>query len=651
MRSKKPSQDQRKKYLSFLLAICLLGNSIGGQVAFAASTLFDEYQSPILNNEVYKPILPSKTTTSITPSNIEVTAFDNVQLDSPLPNIFYQYETYVIKGRVTQNPNNATELFAFLNYTDTNNQESFINFGSPIVNNTFTIPLRFPQTGNYKLGIILGNNGKSKIREIHVDPLKAESKGTAKTTGIQNRIYLSYDEDKDTTSVTWKRTRDDWYKITFQQDEKTISYIVRQNTNTIPLKYSDFRLFKPGSATITLSTKTPGNTGTWTNGIKQKVQITYHGFRTIEKTDISISNKSSSILKTKSSIIIQGTALENLQGTALITRPNGTVEGSKISSSDIIQKGNIFTFNYNTKENGTYIIEINNEGGGAAINLPFYATTATPLIPDFQDMANDFSPLQRNVNLAKDRQSMLNMINAIRTGIGLSSVKLDANLNTLAQNHSVDMENRHFFGHINPSGEAPEDRRKKAHYASEVGENLANAQTLFSSMQGLLRSPIHRKNILNPVWTRVGIGIVKSSDGTLKITQEFSGDPLAEDSLITLKNNILTSFNNQRTSQGNKPLTESAALLQVANSWSQKLAKLDTFGLKTDDGSSLSQMVQAANIQSSTQMFIFSTNSVQDVASRIFTESEADNGSWQRIGIGLGATKLGELKITILLSK
>jgi uncharacterized protein YkwD len=54
-----------------------------------------------------------------------------------------------------------------------------------------------------------------------------------------------------------------------------------------------------------------------------------------------------------------------------------------------------------------------------------------------------------------------------------------------------------------------------------AGENLALAQTLHIAHNGLMHSPGHRANILNPVYKRVGIGIVEGGMHGLMISQEF----------------------------------------------------------------------------------------------------------------------------------
>jgi uncharacterized protein YkwD len=54
-----------------------------------------------------------------------------------------------------------------------------------------------------------------------------------------------------------------------------------------------------------------------------------------------------------------------------------------------------------------------------------------------------------------------------------------------------------------------------------AGENLALAPTLEIAHRGLMNSPGHRANILNPDFGRVGIGIMDGGMRGLMVSQEF----------------------------------------------------------------------------------------------------------------------------------
>jgi uncharacterized protein YkwD len=117
---------------------------------------------------------------------------------------------------------------------------------------------------------------------------------------------------------------------------------------------------------------------------------------------------------------------------------------------------------------------------------------------------------------------MLQLVNEERTKRGLSPVKADPELTLVARAHSTDMFARGYFSHYSPEKTDPFDRMKKARVKFlTAGENLALGRTLKICHEGLMNSPGHRANILNPSFGRLGIGIMDGGIYGLMISQEF----------------------------------------------------------------------------------------------------------------------------------
>jgi len=119
-------------------------------------------------------------------------------------------------------------------------------------------------------------------------------------------------------------------------------------------------------------------------------------------------------------------------------------------------------------------------------------------------------------------QQMLEMINHERTSRGIKPLVLDPELTPVARAHSADMFARGYFSHYTPEGEDPFGRMKDAGIKYRTaGENLALAPTLEIAHTGLMNSPGHRANILNPNFGRVGIGILSGGRRGIMVSQEF----------------------------------------------------------------------------------------------------------------------------------
>jgi uncharacterized protein YkwD len=106
--------------------------------------------------------------------------------------------------------------------------------------------------------------------------------------------------------------------------------------------------------------------------------------------------------------------------------------------------------------------------------------------------------------------SFVRLMNAHRVSLGLSPLVWDSRAAAVAQAHSRDMFNRHYFSHTSLDGRSTWDRlAERGITYSQAGENLAWGQDTGSAvLTGWLGSPGHRANIENGSYTRHGVGKV-----------------------------------------------------------------------------------------------------------------------------------------------
>jgi hypothetical protein len=128
------------------------------------------------------------------------------------------------------------------------------------------------------------------------------------------------------------------------------------------------------------------------------------------------------------------------------------------------------------KETGVYILEINNEGGQAIVNMPIYVGDLKPLLPDFVDLAPKILDLNAlaQPGLLNDRKGLvLSLINTVRKKFGADAIYEDPALSSLAQSYSSIQIQQNFVGHIDKQGNSPGKRAELAGIFEGVGENLA----------------------------------------------------------------------------------------------------------------------------------------------------------------------------------
>lgn len=120
-------------------------------------------------------------------------------------------------------------------------------------------------------------------------------------------------------------------------------------------------------------------------------------------------------------------------------------------------------------------------------------------------------------------ETMLAFVNREREANGLAPVEMSGSLRRLARSHSQDMLARGYFSHYTPDGLSPFDRMNAADIEyTYAGENLALAPSTELAMQGLMDSPGHRANILNPNFNKIGIGAIDAGIYGIMFSQEFS---------------------------------------------------------------------------------------------------------------------------------
>lgn len=121
-------------------------------------------------------------------------------------------------------------------------------------------------------------------------------------------------------------------------------------------------------------------------------------------------------------------------------------------------------------------------------------------------------------------EQMLELINRERAAAGAGPLKLDERLRDVARQHSREMFELDYFSHSSPVSGSPADRLRAAQVpAVTMGENLAYAPNVQIAHEGLMNSPSHRANILQPEFTRLGIGVIRSERQGRMFSQEFAG--------------------------------------------------------------------------------------------------------------------------------
>jgi uncharacterized protein YkwD len=124
-------------------------------------------------------------------------------------------------------------------------------------------------------------------------------------------------------------------------------------------------------------------------------------------------------------------------------------------------------------------------------------------------------------SLHEVRREIVALVNAARTRNGLAPLRISTLLEESAQTYAREMAVGGFFSHVSPSGQTLKQRLEAVGYyhlredpgclcvhGIAVGENLARGQvTAAEVVADWLKSASHRKTILTPEYTDVGVGV------------------------------------------------------------------------------------------------------------------------------------------------
>lgn len=118
---------------------------------------------------------------------------------------------------------------------------------------------------------------------------------------------------------------------------------------------------------------------------------------------------------------------------------------------------------------------------------------------------------------------MLELINQEREKAGVGKLTMQTNLQEVARKYAKEMWQKQFFSHTSPEGTTTFDRLKSNEIKYIMaGENLALAPNVNLAHRGLMGSPSHKKNILEPNFQKVGIGAISNEKGSVMFVQLFT---------------------------------------------------------------------------------------------------------------------------------
>ncbi|QEK12853.1 SafA/ExsA family spore coat assembly protein [Crassaminicella thermophila] len=120
-------------------------------------------------------------------------------------------------------------------------------------------------------------------------------------------------------------------------------------------------------------------------------------------------------------------------------------------------------------------------------------------------------------------KEVIRLVNIEREKVGVKPLKENWQLSRVARYKSKDMKEQGYFSHTSPIYGSPFEMIKNFGIKySYAGENIAKGQRSPQEVvHSWMNSSGHRRNILNPNYTEIGVGFAKDERGTTYWTQMF----------------------------------------------------------------------------------------------------------------------------------
>lgn len=188
------------------------------------------------------------------------------------------------------------------------------------------------------------------------------------------------------------------------------------------------------------------------------------------------------------------------------------------------------------KLNNFYIVQMPNSNKvgcvSADLTSPYSSmsnvTKTPPQIPSLPKTtvtpSSQYNTTNNGAAMSDQESRILQLCNAERQKNALKALKSNMDLTKLARLKSDDMVKNNYFDHQSPTYGSPFDMLKKYGVSyMYAGENIALNQNADAAFKAWMNSEGHRKNILNPNFTELGVGIAQKSGASYVYTQMFIG--------------------------------------------------------------------------------------------------------------------------------
>ena len=141
----------------------------------------------------------------------------------------------------------------------------------------------------------------------------------------------------------------------------------------------------------------------------------------------------------------------------------------------------------------------------------------------YKDEYTQFEDLYNHPSAFDNARMLFHLVNSTRQEYGYNILQLDELAANAALDHSKDMAAKGYFEHVSPEGVALKDRLLRNNVQFRfAGENIAMGHTSAIFVHhSLLNSVDHRRNLLHPDFTHLGVGVSYNEESIPYYTENY----------------------------------------------------------------------------------------------------------------------------------
>ncbi|MCP3100409.1 CAP domain-containing protein [Myxococcus sp. K15C18031901] len=259
------------------------------------------------------------------------------------------------------------------------------------------------------------------------------------------------------------------------------------------------------------------------------------------------------------------------QAEVYVTRPDGEVVIVPLTRRGT--QGSDFCARLDFMGAGTYTVEVVAHGDAGPEVTSLFLTQ----IGEVRRQGERESRVEPTT-LEDARPLLYERINALRRAHGLAELTPDPMLERVAQAYSQRMSAEGFFAHVAPDGSTLTRRLPPGTRYGRAGENLGQAAGPLAAHFGIEHSPGHRRNLLDPGFRFVGLGVafqrVDGRDEAI-VTEVFTAASPAAADPENPQQDAYDSLARWRSAKKLPPLSRSVALEALAQAHARRALELD----------------------------------------------------------------------------